>query len=39
MSEEIAWRNGWIDDEQLRKLVQPMLKNPYGQYLVKLLDK
>ena len=36
--EEIAYRNGWIDAEKLRILAQPMLKNPYGQYLLKLMD-
>lgn len=35
--EEIAWRNGFIDDQQLEKLAQPMLKNGYGQYLTRLL--
>ncbi len=35
--EEIAYRKGWIDAGQLDKLAQPMLKNPYGQYLVSLL--
>ena len=35
--EEIAWRAGWIDAEQLNKLAQPMLKNGYGQYLARLL--
>lgn len=35
--EEIAWRSGWITDEQLDRLAQPMLKNGYGQYLLKLL--
>lgn len=35
--EEIAWRAGWIDAEQLQKLAQPMLKNGYGQYLARLL--
>jgi glucose-1-phosphate thymidylyltransferase len=35
--EEIAWRAGWIDSEQLQRLAQPMLKNGYGQYLVRLL--
>lgn len=34
--EEIAYRKGWIDKEQLRKLAQPMLKNGYGQYLMEL---
>ncbi|MBS0436404.1 MAG: glucose-1-phosphate thymidylyltransferase RfbA [Proteobacteria bacterium] len=37
--EEIAWRAGWIDAEQLGKLAQPMLKNGYGQYLVRLLKE
>ena len=36
--EEIAWRNKWIDDERLRKLAEPMRKNEYGQYLLKLID-
>ena len=36
--EEIAFRNGWIDSERLRLLAQPMIKNPYGQYLVKLTE-
>lgn len=35
--EEIAWRNGWIDDEKIAELAKPMLKNPYGQYLLKLI--
>ena len=34
--EEIAFRRGWISREQLRKLAQPMLKNDYGQYLMKI---
>ncbi|MGE4123860.1 MAG: glucose-1-phosphate thymidylyltransferase RfbA [Pusillimonas sp.] len=36
--EEIAWRNGWINDEALRKLATPMAKNNYGQYLLQLLE-
>lgn len=36
--EEIAWRNGWLSNEQLIELAQPMLKNDYGQYLVRLID-
>jgi glucose-1-phosphate thymidylyltransferase short form len=32
--EEIAYRKGWVDAAQLEKLAQPMLKNPYGQYLL-----
>jgi len=35
--EEIAWRLGWIDIEQLEKLAQPLKKNGYGQYLLGLL--
>ncbi len=34
--EEIAFRNGWIDREQLHRLAEPMCKNQYGQYLLKL---
>ena len=34
--EEIAYKKGWIDREQLEKLAQPMLKNDYGQYLMQL---
>lgn len=37
--EEIAWRNGWISDEQLLAIAEPMHKNSYGQYLQKLVDK
>lgn len=37
--EEIAWRNGFIDDQQLEALAQPLLKNGYGQYLVRLLTE
>lgn len=35
--EEIAWRNGFIDDAQLLKLAEPLAKNGYGQYLLRLL--
>lgn len=35
--EEIAWRNGWIDDEQLLRLAQPLEKSGYGRYLKNLL--
>ncbi|MFB9136408.1 glucose-1-phosphate thymidylyltransferase RfbA [Vibrio olivae] len=35
--EEIAWRNGWLSDEALTNIAQPMLKNAYGQYLNSLL--
>ena len=37
--EEIAFRQGWISVEKMRELAQPMLKNPYGQYLLKLLER
>jgi glucose-1-phosphate thymidylyltransferase len=36
--EEIAYRNKWITDEQLAKLVTPMSKNQYGRYLEKLIN-
>jgi glucose-1-phosphate thymidylyltransferase len=35
--EEIAWRNGWIDDEQLAALAVPLAKSGYGVYLQNLL--
>lgn len=35
--EEIAFKKGWIDKEQVRNLAQPMIKNQYGQYLLSLL--
>lgn len=34
--EEIAWRNGWIDSKRLVELAEPMKKNEYGQYLLRL---
>ncbi len=37
--EEIAWRNGFIGDAQLEKLAQPLAKNGYGQYLLRLLKE
>ena len=37
--EGIAYRMGWIDDEKMRQLAQPMLKNQYGQYLIKVIDE
>jgi glucose-1-phosphate thymidylyltransferase len=36
--EGIAYRQGWIDEERMRELAQPMLKNQYGQYLLKVID-
>ncbi len=37
--EGIAFRKGWIDADKMRQLAQPMLKNPYGQYLLKVVDE
>ena len=36
--EEIAYRSGWITADQLQAMAQPMLKNGYGQYLLKVLN-
>ena len=36
--EEVAWRSGWINDGQLKKLAQPLLKSGYGDYLLKILS-
>ncbi len=36
--EEIAFRKNYIDQEQLRRLAEPLMKNGYGQYLIDLLD-
>ena len=37
--EEIAYRNGWITADHLRELARPMLKNQYGQYLLKVAEE
>ncbi len=37
--EAIAFRKGWITEERMRELAQPMLKNQYGQYLLKVIDE
>ena len=37
--EGIAYRQGWITADKLRELAQPMLKNQYGQYLLKIIDE
>ena len=37
--EGIAYRNGWINEEKMRELAKPMLKNQYGQYLLKVIDE
>jgi glucose-1-phosphate thymidylyltransferase len=36
--EEAAWRAGFISDDELREVAQPLLKSGYGQYLIRLLD-
>ena len=37
--EEISWRNGWINNEQLEQIAKPLTKNGYGQYLMRLLQE
>jgi glucose-1-phosphate thymidylyltransferase len=37
--EGIAYRQGWIDTEKMRQLAQPMIKNQYGQYLLKVIEE
>ena len=37
--EGIAYRNGWICEDRMREIAQPMLKNQYGQYLLKVIDE
>lgn len=37
--EEVAYRKGWIDDAKLREAATPMIKNQYGQYLMKLIKE
>jgi glucose-1-phosphate thymidylyltransferase len=36
--EEIAWRQGFISDQQLKKLAEPLKKSGYGEYLLGLLN-
>lgn len=36
--EGISYRRGWIDEEKMRQLAQPMIKNQYGQYLLKVIE-
>ncbi|MEY0151524.1 glucose-1-phosphate thymidylyltransferase RfbA [Providencia rettgeri] len=36
--EEIAWRNSWLNNEQLLTLAKPMIKNEYGRYLTRLIQ-
>ena len=37
--EGIAYRRGWITEEKMRELAQPMIKNQYGQYLLKVIEE
>lgn len=37
--EEIAWRNGWLSNEQIKSIAQPMAKNEYGKYLLSLVNE
>lgn len=37
--EEIAWRNGWLTSEQVHELAKPMMKNEYGQYLMRIISE
>ena len=37
--ESIAYRNGWISEEKMCELAKPMLKNQYGQYLLKVIEE
>lgn len=37
--EGIAYRKGWISEEKMRELAQPMVKNQYGQYLLRVIDE
>lgn len=37
--EGIAYRKGWISEDKLREVAQPMLKNDYGRYLISILDE
>ena len=37
--EELAWRAGWIDDDALAALAEPLVKSGYGAYLQRLLTR
>lgn len=37
--EAIAYRHGWISEERMRELAQPMIKNQYGQYLLQVIEE
>jgi glucose-1-phosphate thymidylyltransferase len=36
--EEASWRQGWINEKQLRVLADPLVKSGYGQYLLEILE-
>jgi len=37
--EEISWRSGWIDTDQLKKIAKPLEKSGYGKYLLQLINQ
>lgn len=37
--EEVAFRNGWLSEEKLREIAQPLRKSGYGEYLIKLIEE
>ena len=37
--EDIAFRKGWIDEQKMREAAAPMVKNEYGQYLLRVIDE
>ena len=37
--EEVAYRKGWINEKTMKELAEPMIKNQYGQYLLKVIDE
>lgn len=37
--EGIAYRKGWITEDKMRELAQPMIKNQYGQYLLQVIEE
>ena len=37
--EDIAYRQGWISEDRLREIAQPMIKNQYGQYLLRVIEE
>ena len=36
--EEVAYRNGWLSEEKLREIAQPLRKSGYGEYLLNLIE-